>query len=85
MILENTTSAMVKDHSKLIITEFVLPNIGAPLFPCLLDMHMMGLLAGRERTEKDWRALLDSVGLVVVKIWTVEPGMESVIEAELKD
>ena len=46
---------------------------------------MMGLLAGRERTEKEWRALLDSVGLVIVKIWTIEPEMESVIEAELKD
>ena len=84
-ILENTIPAMIKGHSKLIISEFVLPNIGVPLLPCLLDIQMMGLQAGRERTEKEWRALLDSVGLVIVKIWTIEPGTESVIEAEVKD
>ncbi|KAA6408147.1 MAG: O-methyltransferase [Lasallia pustulata] len=84
-ILENTIPAMAKGHSKLIISEFVLPNTGAPLLPCLLDIQMMGLQAGRERTEKEWRALLDSVGLAIAKIWTIEPGTESVIEAELKD
>lgn len=85
MILENTIPAMEKGRSKLLITELVLPNVGVPLLSCLLDIQMMGLQAGRERSEKEWRALLDSVGLVIVKIWTIEPGMESVIEAELKD
>ena len=46
---------------------------------------MMGLVAGRERTGRQWRALLDSVGLEIVNIRTIEPGMESVIKAKQKD
>lgn len=31
---------------------------------------MLALGAVRERTENDWRALLESAGLKVVKVWT---------------
>ena len=44
---------------------------------------MLALGAVRKRTERDWRELLESVGMKVVKIWTWEQGTESVIEAEL--
>ena len=70
---------MDKDHSTLLINEFVLPNTGAGLHPALLDLTMMSLSSGIERTERHWHELLDSVGLDIVKIW---PGTESVIEAK---
>lgn len=44
---------------------------------------MMVLGGVRERTETQWRGLLESVGLKVVKMWTYEQGTESLIEAEL--
>lgn len=44
---------------------------------------MLALGAVRERTEEDWRQLLASVGLTITQIWTIEPGTESIIEAEL--
>ena len=44
---------------------------------------MMANSLARERTEKDWRTLLASAGYQVVKIWTLEPGTESLIEADL--
>ena len=46
-------------------------------------MVMMSILSAIERTEQDWRTLLESAGFKVVKIWTYEPGTESLIEAEL--
>ena len=44
---------------------------------------MMILGAARERAENQWRQLLISAGMRVVKIWTHEQGTESLIEAVL--
>lgn len=49
-----------------------------------MDWLMLALGAVRERTEEDWRRLLASVGLTITQIWTVEPGTESIIEAEFR-
>ena len=84
-ILGHTAAAMKPGYSKLLISEFVLTDTETALFPASLDVQMMGLHAGMERSEKQWRRLLDSVDLEVVKIWQQIPGGESVIEARLKD
>ncbi|KAL8846669.1 MAG: hypothetical protein Q9221_008255 [Calogaya cf. arnoldii] len=83
-ILSRTAAAMQPDYSKLLISEFVLPDRDTALFPATLDMQMMGLHAGMERSEKQWRNLLDSAGLQVVKLWQDIKGGEGVIEATLK-
>lgn len=77
---------MKLDHSKLLITEFVLADTGTALFPATLDVQMMGLHAGMERSEKQWRALLEEAGLEVVRIWGEGKGRggEAVIEARLR-
>ncbi|KAL8919495.1 MAG: hypothetical protein Q9208_006780 [Pyrenodesmia sp. 3 TL-2023] len=84
-ILSHTAAAMQRNYSKLLISEFVLPDMGTALFPATLDIQMMGLHAGMERSEKQWRTLLDSAGLKVVKIWQDVRGGEGVIEATLID
>ncbi|KAL8884933.1 MAG: hypothetical protein Q9215_007128 [Flavoplaca cf. flavocitrina] len=84
-ILSHTAAAMKPKVSKLLISEFVLPDRDTTLFPATLDIQMMGLHAGMERSEKQWRVLLDSAGLKVVKIWQEVKGGEGVIEAMLKD
>ncbi|KAL8652644.1 MAG: hypothetical protein Q9226_004185 [Calogaya cf. arnoldii] len=83
-ILSHTAAAMQRNYSKLLISEFVLPDMDTALFPATLDIQMMGLHAGMERSEKQWRTLLDSAGLKVVKIWQDVKGGEGVIEATLK-
>ncbi|KAL8832258.1 MAG: hypothetical protein Q9170_004946 [Blastenia crenularia] len=83
-ILTHTAAAMKPDYSKLLISEFVLTDTDTALFPATLDIQMMGLHAGMERSEKQWRGLLDSAGLEVVKIWQEVKGGEGVIEATLK-
>ena len=46
---------------------------------------MMALASSSERTEAQWRSLLQSVGLKITGIWTKEPGVQSLIEAVLED
>lgn len=77
---------MKQTFSSLLINDFVLPDMytEADLQPALLDIMMMSMCCGIERTERQWRSLLDSVGLEVVRIWSVD-GAESVIEAILKE
>ena len=48
-----------------------------------VDMCMLTIFSGCERTERRWRALLESAGFKIIKIWNYEPGTESLIEAEL--
>lgn len=80
-ILRNTVSAMAPDYSRILIVDFVLPDTDTPLMQASLDIQMMSIGAGVERSERQWRDLLHSAGLEVTGIWNQSPAMESVIEA----
>lgn len=80
-ILLNTMSAMAEDYSRILIVEFMLSDTDTPLMQAALDIQMMSIGAGVERSERQWRNLLDSVGLEITGIWNQASGMESVIEA----
>ncbi|KAK9857903.1 Demethylsterigmatocystin 6-O-methyltransferase [Penicillium brevicompactum] len=80
-ILRNTISAMARDYSKILIVDFVLPDTETPLMQSSMDIQMMSIGAGMERSKQQWINLLKSVGLEVTGIWSQSPGMESVIEA----
>ncbi|GAW24044.1 hypothetical protein ANO14919_136230 [Xylariales sp. No.14919] len=84
-ILKNVAMAMKPGYSKLLMSEFVLPASNAPLYPAILDINMMVLLNGMERTEAQFNGLLDAAGLKVVKFWSVAPEVEGLVEAILKD
>ena len=83
-ILKNIVDAMEPGYSKLLIWEFILPDVGASLYPSLLDINMMALLSGMERTERQWKTLLDLVGLEVVQFHKTGKNTEGLIEATLK-
>ena len=83
-IMKQAASAMQKDYSKLLIFEWIMPPQNTPLYPALLDINMMAVLNGMERTREQWTALLDKAGLKVVKFWTIADDVEGLIEAELK-
>lgn len=80
-ILQNTVSAMAPDYSRILIVDFVLPDIDTPLMQASLDIQMMSIGAGVERSETQWKELLKKAGLKITGIWSQSPGMESVIEA----
>ncbi|KAI0026095.1 putative sterigmatocystin 8-O-methyltransferase precursor [Xylariomycetidae sp. FL0641] len=66
-ILENVKAAMTED-SVVLIDEMVLSERGAPWRATQLDMAMLTCLAAKERTEAEWRALLDEAGFKILKI-----------------
>ncbi|KAK1566271.1 S-adenosyl-L-methionine-dependent methyltransferase [Colletotrichum navitas] len=82
-ILEMQKSAMKPGYSRLLIHENVLDGEKSLLGPTSLDITMMVCLAGQERTEKQWLALFDSVGLKVIKFWKKPPGTFNIIEVEV--
>ncbi|KAL8735675.1 MAG: hypothetical protein Q9166_000844 [cf. Caloplaca sp. 2 TL-2023] len=82
-ILSNTAAAMRKGYSKLLLDEMVLPDTNVPPKGAMLDLTMLALETGAERTSRQWHELLASVGLRIEKIWSTDFGLESVIEAEL--
>ena len=74
---------MKKGYSKLLINEIVIPDRNAHWLSTAIDMVMMVNFSAKERTEKNWHSLLGSAGFRILKIWTFEPGTESLIEAEM--
>lgn len=85
-ILRNTISAFDKD-SLLLIDDIVLPESGVvPWRATMADLNMMSALAAKERSEKEWYALLESAGLKIIKIWkyAAETG-DSIIVAKPAD
>lgn len=83
-ILRNTAAAMKKGYSKLLIDEAVLPDFDVSRYEAFLDLTMMALETGAERSSKQWHDLLGSVGLRIEKIWPSGVGAEKVIEAVLE-
>ncbi|KAI0472779.1 putative O-methyltransferase [Xylariaceae sp. FL0804] len=70
--------------SKLLLHEMIIPERGASTFHAMLDMTMMSFNAGMERTEGQWRALLESAGLALHRTWTPpQPDADGIIEAVL--
>ncbi|KAJ5642481.1 hypothetical protein N7490_006481 [Penicillium lividum] len=80
-ILLNTISAMEAQYSRIIIVDFVLPDTNVPRMQSAMDIQMMSIGAGVERSRKQWIDLLASVGLKINGIWNLNPAMESIIEA----
>ena len=51
---------MVKGYSKLIIWDTVIPDTDCPLAMAGLDWYIMTFLSSKERTEIEWKALIES-------------------------
>lgn len=82
-ILKSQVPAMKKGYSKLIINDVVIKDQGAGWVETGIDMLMLGVHAATERTEAEWKALVESVGLKLVKVWDCDGEPEKLIEVEL--
>jgi len=83
-ILANVVSAMKPGYSKLLICDHILPEQNCPLASFGRDIGMMSLHGGSERSEKQWKALLEPAGLEVIKFYTVGFKGEGLVETALK-
>ena len=63
----------MSDDSIILIDEWVLPRTGVTALAAGMDLTMMGAFASLERTEAQWMALLDSVGLKIVRFYAYNP------------
>jgi O-methyltransferase domain len=77
-ILTNCRAAM-SERAKIVLLESPLVDDG-PTFSFLLDIHMMVLFGGRERTPAEYGALLASSGLELLRV-VPTGGLLTVIEA----
>ncbi|KAL8998312.1 MAG: hypothetical protein Q9169_002626 [Polycauliona sp. 2 TL-2023] len=82
-ILKHLAAAMRPGYTKILINEYVAADMGASDFITAIDLVMMGMSGGMERTKSQWYTLLASAGLRIHKIWTLNEETESVIEAVL--
>lgn len=78
IILRNCRQAMRPD-GKLLVVEQVLPPANEPSLGKWLDLHMLVLLTGRERTEAEYRALLEAAGFELTKVIPTRSGA-SIVE-----
>ena len=80
-ILTQIAAAMIPGYSKLILGEFILRDTGTPLLAAGFDLQMMALHSGMERSERQWKTLLNGAGLEVTKISFPQGNEEGVVEA----
>jgi hypothetical protein len=71
-IVANCRRAM-GDDAVLLLIEFVMPDGDAPHVGRLIDLHMLVETGGRERTEAEWRALLEAGGFRLMRVIPGEP------------
>src|SRR5882724_7729067 len=78
-ILRNCRRAMA-DKAKLLLVDMVVPDTDARSFSKLLDLNMLAMTGGRERTRAEFRALL---AVADYKLTRIIPTMapQSIIEA----
>lgn len=82
-ILRKLVVSMEKGYSRLLIHESLVSNEKPLARVTVSDITMMACLAAAERTEEQWRELVVSAGLRVVKIWRPVQSVESIIEVEV--
>jgi O-methyltransferase domain/Dimerisation domain len=80
-ILGNCRKAM-KPGAKLLIVEFVLPDGNTPHLGKLLDMVMLAIPGGEERTAGEYKTLLAGAGLKMTRVIPTASDV-SIVEAEL--
>ncbi len=79
-ILQNCREA-VGPGGKILLCESVLPGKNEPGIAHFIDLEMLVISGGQERSEREYRALLESAGLRLREIYPTRSGL-SILEAE---
>ncbi len=79
LILKNCHQAM-PEHGKLLLVESILPPGNQPSLGKFVDVLMLMMTGGRERTKEEYRSLLQSSGFELTRVIQT-PSMLSIIEA----
>ncbi len=79
-ILRNCRSQM-KANSKLILVDCVVPETDEPHFSKFIDLNMLVMTGGKERTEKEFAELLGAAGFRLLRVIPTDLPT-SIVEAE---
>jgi len=79
-ILKNVVKEMVKGYSRLLISDHILPATGCELASFGRDIGMLSMHGGCERSERQWKALLEPLGLRIERFYHLGRG-EGLIDA----
>ena len=82
-ILENVKASMKEGYSYLVINEFIIPSTGCTRFPAQFDLLMMMALTSLERTEIEWKSLLERAGLALEGLYQPPCEGQGIIVATL--
>ena len=83
-VLNNCRHALQNQkNGKLVVVDSVIPESGDPHFGKLLDLEMLLMPGGRERTEPEFRALFAKGGFEITRIVPTRIA-DSIIEARLR-
>lgn len=73
---------MLPRHSRLLISNFILTD--EPTLQQLdMDISMLFLSGGAQRSEPEWTALFESAGMRVIKFWHPPGDQNGIVEVEL--
>lgn len=75
--------ALKPGYSKLLIHDHVVPDKSAHPQTTSFNLTMMALAAGQERTETEFRTLLESSGYRLVRVWRSPLASQAIVEAEV--
>ena len=76
-----TCRAAIKPTGKLLLVELVVPPGFGPHMSHILDLEMMVICDGKERTEAEYRELLAGAGFKLTRIVPTEGSPFSLVEA----
>ena len=79
-VLQNIKTAM-SEESVLVIDEMVLPESKVSWQAAQFDLTMMCAHASEERTQTQWKTLLDSVGLRIRDTYVYNPSCHQAVMA----
>jgi hypothetical protein len=68
--------AVIPQNGSLLVIEFILPPLVSHADPQLegrlmSDLNMLAVTGGRERSEREWRALLEAAGFILTRVFPV--------------
>ncbi|OOF96311.1 hypothetical protein ASPCADRAFT_206493 [Aspergillus carbonarius ITEM 5010] len=79
--LTNIVAAMEPGYSRLIINDYIIPDRNCDFPTACMSIMMMVQVGAFERSEKQWRELLSSVGLKDIMFYQPPGSAEGIIEA----
>ena len=79
-ILRNIRSRM-QPNSKLILVDCVVPETDEPHFSKFIDLNMLVMTGGKERTEKEFAQILEAAGFKLLRVISTDMP-HSIVEAE---